>query len=98
MKPNAKEVGARIRSLRKQKGFTMERFGLEIGDAHKSLVSKWERGANIPNPVRLKSISDLTGVSVDELIYGKQSELQKYSTKQLLEELERRTHRDGNSN
>ena len=98
MKPNAKEVGARIRSLRKAKGFTMERFGLEIGGASKGCVSNWERGANIPNPVRLKRISDLTGVPVDELIYGKQSELQKYSTKQLLEELERRTHheKDGN--
>ena len=70
MKPDPKEVGKRIRSLRQEKGLTMEEFGKFIDKANKSAVGNWERGDNLPNNARLKMIAQFGGISVDELLYG----------------------------
>ena len=84
-----KALGRRIRVIRKSKGLTMEEFGKLANDAHKSLVSKWESGGFQPNPERTKKIAEIGGISVDELLHGK-DELSKFTTAELLDELQRR--------
>lgn len=64
-----KSVGARIKSIRKSKGMTLEEFGKLFG-ASKSSVSGWEKGDNIPNNERLKQIAKIGDLSVSELQYG----------------------------
>lgn len=64
-----KMVGLRIRSIRQDKGMTLEEFGKLFG-AGKSNVSKWEKGLAIPNAERLKSISKIGNMTVDQLLYG----------------------------
>ena len=68
---NNKEVGNRIRSIRKENGMTTDKLG-KIFDpqASKGTVSKWENGHYLPNNERLVRIAELGKISVDELLYG----------------------------
>lgn len=54
------ELAVKIHNLRTYKGLTLTEFG-ELFDppANKSNVHQWERGANIPNPQRLKRINEM---------------------------------------
>lgn len=58
-----------IEKIRLSLGENKREFG-ERFNATGSLVSKWEKGLITPSPERLKSIADLGGVSVSELLYG----------------------------
>ena len=60
-----------IQIIRKENNETLEEFGKRFDPiAHKSLVSKWEKGLSKPNNKRLKEIAKLANISVDQLIYG----------------------------
>ncbi len=49
----------------------MEEFGKKFKhEAHKSIVSKWEKGLTKPSNERLKEIADLGKISVNQLLYG----------------------------
>lgn len=65
-----KEVGARIQNIRKSLGLSLEEFGRRIDNTSRSLVSRWERGVNLPNNKRLAMIAELADMPVDELLYG----------------------------
>lgn len=64
-----KSVGERIKNIRIKNGKTQEQFG-ELFSASKGNVATWEKGLSLPNKDRLKLISELGNVSVDELLYG----------------------------
>lgn len=64
-------VGARIRKIRKDLGYSMEQFAKAIDDNAKSgTVSNWETGRNLPNNERIKRIAELGGFSVRYLLSG----------------------------
>src|SRR5699024_3137500 len=68
---NKKDVGLRIRFIRKNKGMTLDDFGdLLNPQASDSIVSRWERGVSLPSNERTKQIAELGNISVDELLYG----------------------------
>ena len=69
MKIDKKEVGRRIKQIRMNKGYTLESFGKLFG-ASKSNVQKWEKGDYLPNKDRLYNISKISGITVNELLYG----------------------------
>lgn len=64
-----KAVGLRIKSIRQEKGMTLEEFGKLFG-AGKGLVSRWENGLSTPNAERLKSIAKIGDMSVSQLLHG----------------------------
>ena len=68
-KIDKKEVGLRIIQIRISNGHTLESFGKLFG-AVKSNVQKWEIGFSLPNKERLANISKLANVTVNELLYG----------------------------
>ena len=70
MNIDKKALGQRIKSIRQDKGLTMEEFGKFFDNASKGVISNWEKGSNIPNNTRLKMIAQFGGISVDELLYG----------------------------
>jgi len=70
MEIDKKAVGMRISQIRRAKGMTLEEFGKIVGNAGKSIVSKWERGSHIPNNERLKKISEIGNTTVDHILYG----------------------------
>lgn len=72
---------------------TGEQFGKLVDNADKALISKWEKGLNIPNKKRCQIIASFAGITVDELLFGNQNDLYKYSTEELLEEIKRRLAR-----
>lgn len=64
-----KALGQRIKSIRLDKGMTLEEFGKLFG-ASKSSVLGWESGRNAPNKERLKTIAKLGDITVSQLISG----------------------------
>ncbi|MCH4436504.1 helix-turn-helix domain-containing protein [Staphylococcus haemolyticus] len=67
------EVGKRIRKIRSHLGLTMDQFGEKIdkeSPVKSGVVSNWENGKQLPNKKRLKKISELGNISLDELLYG----------------------------
>lgn len=69
-----KEVGSRIRIIRKELGLTMKEFGEKFDPiASDSIVSRWERGISSPNNERLKKIAELGNMSVMHLTTGNKS-------------------------
>ena len=66
-----KAVGKRIRQIRNSLNLTLEQFGKDKDiNAERSNVSKWERGATLPNQSRLEIIAKLGNMTVNELLYG----------------------------
>lgn len=66
---NKEYVGARIREIRLARGETLKEFGQLFGSS-KGVVNNWEKGRNLPNKRRIKSIADMANISVQELLYG----------------------------
>ena len=69
MKVDKKAVGLRIKQLRLNKGYTLEEFGKLFG-ASKGNIQQWENGKSLPNKDRIKQISKLADITVNELLYG----------------------------
>ena len=64
-------IGKRIALLRKEKGLTQEELATHMGVSPQA-VSKWENDQNCPDISALPKLAKLLGVSVDELLEGKQ--------------------------
>lgn len=66
-----KKLGLKIKSIRLTKGLNQGEFGaLFTPGADKSIVSRWEKGISIPSADRLKIISEIGNITIDDLIYG----------------------------
>jgi transcriptional regulator with XRE-family HTH domain len=59
--------GQRFARLRKEKGFTQESIAVKLNISPQA-VSKWEKDASLPDISLLSDISDLLGVTTDELL------------------------------
>lgn len=66
------EFGARLKTLREQRGLSMMAFGAAIGTSA-SRIKDWEKGKNAPSAAWIANISDRFNVSTDELILGNPS-------------------------
>ena len=64
-------IGKRIASLRKEKGLTQEDLAAALGVSGQA-VSKWENDQTCPDISLLPQLAKLLGISVDELLSGKQ--------------------------
>ncbi len=61
------KIGSLIKTLRKQKGKTQERFAEDIGVSIQT-VSRWEHGQNYPDISMLPVLADYFEVSTDYLL------------------------------
>lgn len=59
----------KLTELRKSRGWSQEELGDRLGVTRQT-VSKWELGATTPEMEKLAAMSELFGVSADELIKG----------------------------
>ena len=89
-----KSVGQRIRSIRLERGETMEEFG-KYFNTSKVTVFNWEKGRNLPNKQNLKIIAYLGNISVRDLLYS--DILQGFTTEDLQAEIDRRKSPHGNA-
>ena len=59
-------IGSKIKSLRKKKGYTQEYLAQELAVSAQS-ISKWENGTTLPDIMQLPKLSVLLGVTIDNL-------------------------------
>jgi transcriptional regulator with XRE-family HTH domain len=64
------KTGAFLKELRKERGLTQEQLGEKVGVTNKT-VSRWETGNYMPPVECLSILSDLYGVSINEIVSGK---------------------------
>ena len=71
-----KNIGTNIKNIRLSLGLTLVEMS-ELFDppASSSIVSKWERGATIPSPARLKKLAELSKTTVDSILTPATDEL-----------------------
>lgn len=64
------EFNNKLYELRKQKGFSQEELAHRL-NVSRQTVSKWEVGDSTPDMEKLIAMSDLFGISLDELVMDK---------------------------
>lgn len=84
VKINKSAVGSRIKQIRLNRGYTLEAFGKLFG-AKKGNVQQWEKGISLPNKERIKNISKIADITVNELLYGSIDEFLDNNLQDLLE-------------
>ena len=67
------EFNNKLYELRKQKGFSQEELAHRL-NVSRQTVSKWEVGDSTPDMEKLIAMSDLFGISLDELVMDKSPE------------------------
>lgn len=75
-----KKIGRFLASLRKELGMTQEQLGDKLGITNKT-VSRWEKGNYLPPAEMLKALSELYGVSINELLSGERLAQEQYQQK-----------------
>ena len=63
------EFGNYLYALRKSRGMTQQELADKLGVTNKA-VSKWETGEAFPETAQLVPLSDIFGVTVDDLLRG----------------------------
>lgn len=63
------KVGTFLAELRKERNLTQDELGEQIGVTNKT-VSRWENGNYLPPAEMLQILSELYGVSINELLAG----------------------------
>lgn len=66
---NKKTIGERIRLIRLSKGMTLEEFG-KLFNTSKGVISRWENDKGLPRPERLAKLSEISGKSIEYILYG----------------------------
>lgn len=61
-------LGAKVRTLRKQRGMTLKELALTLGFPSHSYVSEIETGKKQPTTEMIIKIADVFGVAVDVLV------------------------------
>ena len=64
------EFHNKLYNLRKQKGLSQEELANRL-NVSRQTISKWEVGDSTPEMEKLTAISDLFGISLDELVMDK---------------------------
>lgn len=66
---NQEKVGKLIAKMRKQKDLTQRQLGEMVGVGFRA-VSKWERGQTMPDISIINELSEILGITSDELLKG----------------------------
>ena len=67
------EINNKLYTLRKQKGLSQEELANRL-NVSRQTVSKWEVGDSTPDLEKLVAMSDMFGISLDELVLDKAPE------------------------
>ena len=75
-----KKIGNFLAQLRKEKGMTQEDLGERLGVTNKT-VSRWETGTYLPPVEMLQLLSELYGITINEILSGQRLSEQAYREK-----------------
>ena len=90
------ELAAQIAALRKKHGFSQEELGEKLGVSRQA-VSKWESGQAVPELEKLKELSRIFGVSLNELLQLEESSPKKTEGAFLFEQPEKNAEKQTES-
>lgn len=74
---DTQKIGKFLKELRKQSNMTQEQLGEKIGVTNKT-ISKWENGNYMPPIEKLKTLSDIYQVSINEILSGEKLSQEDY--------------------
>lgn len=74
------KIGQFLSVLRKEKNLTQEQLGQMLGTTNKT-VSRWENGNYLPPAEMLKGLSEVYGVSINEILSGERLAAEEYQEK-----------------
>ena len=74
---NIKKIGLFLAELRREQGLTQEQLGKKLGVTNKT-VSRWENGNYMPPVDMLQTLSELYGISINELVSGERLVAENY--------------------
>lgn len=77
---DVKMIGQFLAQLRKEKNLTQEQLGEILGVTNKT-VSRWENGNYMPPVEMLKSLSELYGLTINEMLSGQRLDESEYQEK-----------------
>lgn len=66
---DTKKIGLFLAQLRKEQNLTQEELGARLGVTNKT-VSRWEQGNYLPPAEMLQALSELYGLTINELLSG----------------------------
>lgn len=69
------DFGERLKAIRLQKDLTQQQFAevltnAEVGEIKQKTVSRWEKGERVPSVEVLLRISEISSLSIDQLVKG----------------------------
>jgi len=64
-----KKIGLFLSRLRKEQGMTQEQLGQKLGTTNKT-ISRWETGTYLPPADMLLRLSELYGITINEILSG----------------------------
>ena len=74
------KIGNFLAELRKEQNLTQEALGEKLGITNKT-VSRWENGNYLPPVEKLKELSELYSVSINEILCGERIAQEQYQEK-----------------
>ena len=91
------EFHNKLYNLRKQKGLSQEELANRL-NVSRQTVSKWEVGDSTPDMEKLIAISDMFGISLDELVMDKVPDQmgETFSNSETVSQLKENVFTDGN--
>lgn len=63
-----KMTGKNLKMLREKKGYSVANVCAQLGDITPQTVYKWERGVSIPGIDNLILLSELYGVTINDMV------------------------------
>ena len=84
---DTQKIGKFIAACRKEKGMTQVQLGEQLGVTAKT-ISRWENGNYMPDLSLLMPLSEILGVSLNELLSGERIVQEDIQQKELLEKTE----------
>ena len=81
-----KDIGPRIKELRKQKKITQEKMGFDL-NIDRSIISRWESGKMEPTIEQLKMISGYFKIPISLFFEEKAFKKRKINTDELLQKM-----------
>lgn len=75
-----KNTGSFLSQLRKENGMTQEQLGQKLGVTNKT-VSRWETGTYLPPVEMLQLLSDMYGITINEILSGERLSEKEYRQK-----------------
>jgi len=74
------KIGDFLAQMRKEQGLTQEQLGIRLGTTNKT-ISRWETGTYLPPADMLLALSNLYGISINEILSGQRLNGEQYREK-----------------